>query len=160
MKILLKNIKENLMQYTGEVECKNILNNGDDIKFEDNIKFEGNLRKGEDFVEIKGKVNVKFITNCHACGDEARGKVEFEIFEVYRRMPSDDEYELIGDEVDFDDMILENIRLNLPIKILCRKECKGICPTCKKNLNDGECNCKLETKKSSPFDILTEMMDK
>ena len=160
MKILLKNIKENLMEYSGEVICESILNNGDDIKFIDNIKFDGNLRKGEDFVEISGKVNVKFATNCHACGEETKGEVEFDIFATYRREPADEEYQLIGDEVDFDEMILENVRLNLPIKILCKEECKGICPICKKNLNNGECGCKVDEKKDSPFDVLNKLLDK
>lgn len=160
MKILIKNITEKAMEYTGEVICKGISNNGDDIKFVDNIRFNGTLRKGEDFVEISGEVGANFVTNCHACGDEAQSEIKFDIFETYRREPADEEYHLVGDEVDFDEMILENVRLNLPIKILCKEECKGICAMCGKKLNDGECGCTREDKKDSPFDVLNKLLDK
>ena len=159
MKLLIKNITEKLMEYSGEVICDSIENNGDIIKFPDNIKFSGTLRKGVDFVEISGMVNADFVTNCHACGDEARCDVSFEIFETYRREPGDSEYELIGDEVDFDEMILENIRLNLPIKILCKEDCLGVCLICGKNLNLEKCGCEMEEKKESPFDILNKLLD-
>lgn len=159
MKLLIKNITEKLMEYSGEVVCESIDNNGDNIKFVDNIKFDGNLRKGVDFVEISGKIFANFVTNCHACGEEAKSDIEFEIFETYRRDPGDGEYELIGDEVDFDEMILENIRLNLPIKILCKDDCKGVCTMCGKNLNHENCKCEKDDKKESPFDILNKLLD-
>ena len=160
MKILLKNITENAMKYNGEVVCKSIFNNGDDIKFLENIKFNGTLRKGEDFVEISGTVTADFATSCHACGEEAKVKVSFDIFTTYRREPAEDEYELEGNEVDFDKMILENIRLNLPVKILCKEDCKGICPICRKNLNVEKCDCKTDGKTDSPFDVLNKLLDK
>jgi len=159
MKLLIKNITENLMEYSGEVVCDSIENNGDSIKFIHNIKFNGSLKKGIDFVEISGTVSADFVTNCHACGEEAKSNIEFDIFETYRREPADSEYELVGDEVDFDEMILENLRLNLPIKILCKEGCLGVCLMCGKNLNREICDCKREEKKESPFDVLNKLLD-
>ena len=31
------------------------------------------------------------------------------------------------------------------MKRLCKDDCKGLCPHCGKNLNEEECNCKIET---------------
>lgn len=161
MKILLKNIKEERMNYTGEVECKSIENNGDEILFTKPVIFNGTLRKGEDFVEIDGAVELSYETNCHACGEKAICDMEINIFETFRREPVDDEYELIGNEVDFDEMILENVRLNLPIKILCKEDCKGICTMCGKNLNFGSCDCvTYEEEKVSPFSGLKDLFNK
>jgi len=161
MKILLKNIKEERTEYTGEVECKSIENNGDEILFTKPIIFNGTLRKGEDFVEIEGTIETEYETNCHACGEKANCNMKFDIFETFRREPAEDEYELVGSEVDFDEMILENIRLNLPIKILCKEECKGICTMCGKNLNLESCDCvPPEEKKESPFAGLKDLFNK
>jgi len=159
MKLLIKNITENLMEYSGEVVCDSIENNGDSIKFIDNIKFCGTLRKGVDFVEVTGLVTANFVTSCHACGNEAKSSIFFEIFETYRREPADSEYELIGDEVEFDEMILENVRLNLPVKILCKDDCKGVCLICGKNLNCEKCDCEIVESKPSPFDVLNKLLD-
>jgi len=158
MKILIKNITENLMDYEGSVECEKLVNNGDEVLFLKPIKFVGTLKKGVDFVEIFGKVFATFNTNCHLCGKETEKELEFEIFETYRREPGEDEYELIGDEVDFDEMILENFRLNFPIRILCKDDCKGICPVCGKDLNFEKCDCSNNEKTNSPFDVLNKLI--
>ena len=77
MKILIKNITEKLMDYEGSIECKNLVNNGDEILFLKPIKFVGTLKKGMDFVEISGKVFAAFTTNCHLCGKETEKTVRY-----------------------------------------------------------------------------------
>lgn len=51
---------------------------------------------------------------------------------------------LIGDEVDLADIATTAFVLNLESKFLCSADCKGLCPTCGKNLNEGDCDCKPE----------------
>ena len=36
-------------------------------------------------------------------------------------------------------VLRDTILLSIPLKPLCREECKGLCPVCGKNLNEGEC---------------------
>jgi uncharacterized protein len=49
---------------------------------------------------------------------------------------------LSGDEIiDLTEGIREEIILNLPLKNLCSEECKGLCPRCGKDLNEGPCGC-------------------
>lgn len=59
------------------------------------------------------------------------------------REPADDieEFLLDGTFCDLDEMIGHEIILNLPMKPLCTAECKGLCPVCGKDLNDGPCDC-------------------
>ena len=47
-----------------------------------------------------------------------------------------------GNEIDLTVSYLEKVYLALPMKPLCKPDCKGICPVCGKNLNYGECTCK------------------
>lgn len=61
----------------------------------------------------------------HALGEEELGVVEVE---------PDEELELLP-------LLLEQIQLNVPMKPLCRAACKGICPQCGKDLNQGDCDC-------------------
>jgi uncharacterized protein len=44
-------------------------------------------------------------------------------------------------EVDLDEPLREAALLALPQKLLCAEECRGLCPTCGANLNDGACHC-------------------
>ena len=46
-----------------------------------------------------------------------------------------------GDELDLDELIYSDIILLTPTKFLCKEDCKGLCPTCGKNLNEGDCAC-------------------
>ena len=50
-----------------------------------------------------------------------------------------DEYRL-----DLDDLVLADILLELPSKDLCKEDCRGLCPYCGKNLNEGLCGCKTD----------------
>ena len=45
------------------------------------------------------------------------------------------------DRLDLDELVREDILLDLPTKYLCREDCKGLCPTCGKDLNQGPCGC-------------------
>jgi uncharacterized protein len=48
-----------------------------------------------------------------------------------------------GDFIDLTAIICEQIILHIPIKILCKEECSGLCPRCGINLNRSSCNCHL-----------------
>ncbi|MCX4317609.1 MAG: DUF177 domain-containing protein, partial [Lachnospiraceae bacterium] len=51
---------------------------------------------------------------------------------------------LDGFHLDTDLLILGEILPSLPEKVLCREDCKGLCPMCGKNLNEGACGCRQE----------------
>ena len=46
-----------------------------------------------------------------------------------------------GQAIDVDEIVKEQILLAVPTRMLCREDCKGICPDCGADRNTGECNC-------------------
>ncbi len=46
-----------------------------------------------------------------------------------------------NDQIDLEQLVREQLLLSLPMKPLCREECKGLCPVCGTNLNRGTCAC-------------------
>jgi DUF177 domain-containing protein len=50
-----------------------------------------------------------------------------------------------GEQVDLSPLIREQLILALPTRALCREDCRGLCPRCGANLNQGECGCRAET---------------
>ena len=44
-------------------------------------------------------------------------------------------------KLDLDELLYSEVIVSLPMKHLCKEDCKGICPKCGKNLNDGKCGC-------------------
>ncbi|MEJ2052623.1 MAG: DUF177 domain-containing protein [Calditrichaceae bacterium] len=47
-------------------------------------------------------------------------------------------------EIDLSPFLMEMVLLNHPIKMICKKDCKGLCPNCGANLNMEECRCSDE----------------
>jgi uncharacterized protein len=45
------------------------------------------------------------------------------------------------DRIDLGQLMREQFYLSLPMKPLCRPDCKGLCPACGTNLNRGTCSC-------------------
>lgn len=46
--------------------------------------------------------------------------------------------------VDLSDEVAHTLRLELPMRPLCKEECAGLCSSCGKDLNQGPCGCEPE----------------
>ncbi|MBE2254377.1 MAG: DUF177 domain-containing protein [Myxococcus sp.] len=44
-----------------------------------------------------------------------------------------------GKTIDLDPIVREQVLLALPVTVLCREDCKGLCPTCGQDLNENDC---------------------
>ena len=56
----------------------------------------------------------------------------------------DDYIEAPDYKLDTVSLLRDDILLELPSKFLCKESCKGLCPKCGKNLNEGSCRCDLK----------------
>ncbi len=66
---------------------------------------------------------------------------------------------LDGRVLDSDKLAYHEILVNLPVKVLCREDCKGICSRCGKNLNEGTCDCdksELDPRMAQILDIFNQ----
>ena len=52
---------------------------------------------------------------------------------------------LTGELLDLDRWAHDALLLAMPLRVLCREECAGLCPTCGTDLNNGSCDCVVET---------------
>lgn len=62
------------------------------------------------------------------------GAVEAEEMEVYP-LPAR------GNNLDLSGMVREHVVLAVPAYAICSEACRGLCPKCGKNLNEGPCEC-------------------
>lgn len=61
---------------------------------------------------------------------------------MQQRIEALDEINFIsGNSLDVERFVYGEVLLNLPMKVLCREDCKGICKRCGANLNHTTCNC-------------------
>ncbi len=70
-----------------------------------------------------------------------------------------DDFILLEQEtLNLDSLVLDDLLLELPYKSLCREDCRGLCPQCGKNLNEGLCGC--TTRSVDPrLEVLRQLLD-
>ncbi len=111
---------------------------------------EGTVRNTAGVLVMKGTVHTRIHGVCDRCAGEFQRDVSFPIDAVLVTELSSEEDEdenifpLVGDSADLEEIVRTVFVLNLDSKLLCREDCKGICPRCGKNLNLGKCDCRKE----------------
>jgi uncharacterized protein len=79
------------------------------------------------------------------------------IHERYQQVITDpDAFPIVGDQIDLEPMVRENLLLDAPIAPVCRADCAGLCPTCGIDLNLGTCDC-LTTVTDPRWDALSQL---
>ena len=125
---------------------------------------EGNVRNTAGVLVMQGSIATTIHGICDRCASEFHRKVEFPIDIVLVTKLESEENEdewvfpLEGDSADLDDIVRTVFVLNLDSKLLCKEDCKGLCPQCGKNLNDGPCNCRKEL--DPRFAALKQLLEK
>jgi DUF177 domain-containing protein len=122
-------------------------------------------------IRINGALKTSVEMMCSRCLESARQDISksFDLFFRQRdelMFDEDQEIELTekdthtaffsGTQLAIGEILREQILLALPMKALCRVDCKGLCPTCGINLNSGTCSCPAE-KFSPHMDTLLEL---
>lgn len=110
------------------------------------------VKKTSGGVSIRGRLQGTAYMACSRCLVEITEDVSHDFF--YDCLPveaMEEEEELstdsadihyyTGGEIDITALVQEQLALALPMKALCREDCKGLCPRCGANLNLGDCGC-------------------
>jgi uncharacterized protein len=58
--------------------------------------------------------------------------------------------------IDISDDVRQTAVLTIPLKVLCRDDCRGLCPKCGMNLNEQQCDC-TDTVADSRWDTLRSL---
>lgn len=103
----------------------------------------------EDGYLIRGTLSGDVVVPCNRCAEAMPVHLE-ERFEDFEDTPSDDatldgESRIVEEKgvlyLDIAAIVWEQFVLALPPNPLCRPDCKGLCPDCGANLNEGMCAC-------------------
>lgn len=81
---------------------------------------------------------------CDRCLAEFERDYKYDFEHILVRSLNTDNEEYIvteSDSLDLDELAIMDILLQIPSKMLCKDDCKGLCPQCGTDLNYNECNC-------------------
>jgi uncharacterized protein len=138
---------------TGELDTREY-----DFKLGEPLLVDGRaIRAGQD-IRLRGEIKARIYAPCDRCLNEVTIPVEipFDLFYAPADASADQagERELRerdldfavyeNDQIDLDELVLEQLELSLPSRVLCREECRGLCPQCGADLNVEQCECKAQ----------------
>lgn len=105
-----------------------------------------NLGVGKALVE--GTASVTLLMACDRCLEDVSVAMDLEFTrelsstDVQDSTIDDENQDVVeGGQLNIETLINNEILINLPDKVLCNDNCKGICKQCGQNLNKGECGC-------------------
>ena len=108
----------------------------------------------EDQIRVSGELRTRVEMACARCLETVVEEVTHDFDLYYRPMQSmspEDAFRLKlddtevaffeGDGLFLTDVLAEQVLLAIPMKTICRSDCKGLCPHCGANLNSDDCRC-------------------
>jgi uncharacterized protein len=125
------------------------------------VVLEATVARDKEKVRIVGHAATSLELACSRCLDGYEVPVDARFDLVYlpaADAPADDEVEVPDEDIntafyrdgaiDLAELLHEQFYLVLPMKPLCRDDCKGLCPVCGANRNVTTCAC--ETRWEDP----------
>lgn len=130
------------------------------------VTYDGDIYKVGHSYEIAVNISFGFESQCARCTRPVTRQMETTLLgrlekQEYGSSENEDDIDTIllhDNFLDIDKYILMEIASSLPMKVLCGRECKGICPQCGKNLNEETCDCREETI-DPRFEKLKDLFD-
>jgi uncharacterized protein len=105
-------------------------------------------------IRLKGNLETSLELPCARCLEPVLYQVDRSFDLLYRPLGTDAGHEELsitdaeaeigyyqGEALLLEDALREQVLLALPLKIVCREDCQGLCPHCGQNLNESQCAC-------------------
>jgi uncharacterized protein len=135
VKIEVEKIKEEGIELEEDVAVADWDLDSFDIKFVDNIHLDCKFKRVGKEIMVEAMAVTHRNIVCSRCLREARHTLKQDFTLLYN-------VNELGNYLDINKEIREEILLNYPMKVLCCPDCKGLCSGCNANLNIEQCRCK------------------
>lgn len=119
----------------------------------------GTVTNHSGVIILEGVINPELKVVCARCGKEfiysEPIKLQAKITDKLAN-EDDEEFVLLQDfSLDVDELVRSALILEMPSRFLCVEDCKGLCPKCGCDLNEGSCNCDLKDR-DPRWDVLKD----
>lgn len=110
---------------------------------------------------VKAGVDAAMECRCDRCGRSYHREKHVDVSVPLVEAEDSEEAEafcLEGEELDIEDLLETCFILETESRSLCRPDCKGLCPKCGKDLNEGPCDCRDDI--DPRLAVLEQLLDK
>lgn len=118
-----------------------------DVTFGEEVQVAGTVTDMAGYMTLALSADIPYQTVCARCLAEVGGVYHVQLDKPLAKEGSlkdneEEEYLLFtGKQIDLAPVVTEELLLSFPTKVLCKEDCKGLCPQCGQDLNSGNCNC-------------------
>ena len=120
-----------------------------DYPFRQPVRVKGAVALTAEIVMLRARVSYVFGGRCDRCMEEFQDERELDLEHILvTSLENGDEGDFVlidNYQLPLDELVEADLILSLPFKNLCREDCRGLCPICGKNLNQGDCGCEKDT---------------
>jgi uncharacterized protein len=134
IKIAVRDIPANGLDIDQSVPKEGIGLSSEEVDIRSLLNVKAHIEKVDDIIIANTHIKAEFGYMCARCLEEL-SSTEERSYQFDFEITPGNEYIDLGEEIR-QEMILSN-----PAKVLCSKDCKGICPKCGANLNKEQCKC-------------------
>ena len=143
--------------FSGSIEPKEFKGVYENVDFITSIDYLLRIQRAGKRFKVEGHVHCDIDIPCARCLEKFRYEIDSDLqLELLstEMAPTDIELELEKeeldvhyyetDELDLNEIVKEEIILNIPMRAICKEDCKGLCEKCGGNRNLGECTCERQ----------------
>ncbi len=140
----------------------------DGVVFTKPISVEGEIVNKGGYISLDVTVKAEYDAECARCLKPLSRSFETEFSRTVVRRgelvntaeeDADDYIEIVDGVLDLDVPCAEQLMMEFPMKELCSDDCKGLCPKCGHDLNEGDCGC-VKKEIDPRLAILQKLLEK
>jgi len=158
---ILIDLTENIANVGKSVPFKGVYNLPDNLTPYPNavlnkvaVNFE--VMFGNPNVSIVGTISCYISGYCDRCLKPIETQIDLPFEQTFYKDEADeDKYIYTNSLLDATQAVSDEIVLSLPTLLLCKDDCKGLCPKCGCDLNERQCDCDLT--RENPFSALKNL---
>ena len=154
MQLDLTRYRQPVSEFARTFKPEEVQGEGDAYRIVAPVDLAFEIHKDKDKFRLVGTVTTELELQCSRCLEPFRLPVAApldlrylpasEVSTDTEREVDDEDLETSyyeNDAIDLNELLREQFYLALPMKPLCRDDCRGLCPQCGTNLNTGSCDC-------------------
>jgi uncharacterized protein len=147
--IEVKDIPQEGIRLSGEISEQDVGLNYDGVEAGSHLRYDLTAEVVGHELLVRGSLAITVRMACSRCLKKVEREIKVANFSYNIHLSE-------TTIIDLTPNMREDIIIALPLKPLCSDACRGICPTCGKDLNEGSCSCKPQ-KGDMRWDILDGM---
>ncbi len=164
LKLSLSAVSREEVRVRTEIPPDHPMWEGTEVQLSGPLHVELDARSVGEGVYVRGTIRGRIRIPCRRCLAETERELDEPVDFLFDLLRGDEEeiegevYPLParGDDLDLTDALREQVLLRVPQYVLCREECRGLCPRCGADLNAAPCDCGPE-EEDSPWDALKKI---